>query len=614
MQLINISTPDKNKPKIPKTAIGIDFGTTNSLVAIMEGKEVTVIPDQNGKKLIKSAVSYHNNKYKTGNEASESNSLKSVKRLVGKNLSDIQHLTQFDLINTQDNKDIHIKFGNSKITSSQFTVLMLTQLKMMAESYTNKKITDAVIAVPAYFNEIERQQIKDAATLSGLNVLRLINEPTAAAIAYNLQHNNHNNTTSLVYDLGGGTFDVSVLKKRSGVFQVLATGGDPLLGGDDIDRLLSDFIREKYKIDQPQKKLLNIAKIIKEKLTYEEMYAEEFSINGTKHNIQTSRTELNALIQDIINKTLDITLKTVKDANITTEEIDYVILVGGSTRIPLIKDLITTKLQPSKVMSNIDPDQIVVIGAAMQGNFLTSESNNNILIDVLPLSLGIETMGGLIDVMVPRNTPLPTSTSRVFTTFHDGQTTIKISVFQGEREIAKDNKLLSDFELTGITPLNAGKAKIEVQFTIDVDGLLTVEAMEKGDIDSKKNVSINVNHNLKEENIKSSINSSFQNAQYDFEQRDLIEMQLQAQQTITSVENTIKSNTHEFNSAQINKLRELVHNAQNSLNNNSQRSIINDNITELEKYFTALMNKKATQYLKQKVIGTNISQYNLDEK
>ena len=612
MQLVNILDSEDVQHKTPETAIGIDFGTTNSLVAIIQDQQIVVIPDESDKFMIPSVISYEDNQIKVGNEVTALQKITSVKRVIGKDLATVKHFSQFNFANNEEG-NVALELNGKILEPIEVAAHILNHLRKITEKYLGHEVHHAVITVPAYFNDIERSAIKDAAKIIGLDVLRLINEPTAAALAYGLHNSEYDNEICLVYDLGGGTFDVSILRMNKGVFQVLATDGDVLLGGDDFDQAIANFIVSK--ISAPTnllKALLPIAKNIKERLSSSQEVTEAFTIDNQQYTIKFTTTDFDSIISEYIKRTINIVRSTIRKADIEFSDINSVILVGGSTRIPAIQSTLKEIFDNDKVLCNIDPDQTVVHGAAIQAHSLTSASKSTVLIDVLPLSLGTEVMGGLMDVIIERNSPLPVSCSREFTTFCDGQTVMKINICQGEREMVKHNNSLGCFELSDITPLPAGKAKITVRFTVDVDGLLTVEAVEDGNHAIKKEIDINANHNLAQDKIDEIIANSFQYAQDDLLQRELVESKMKAQNTITAVEKSISIHSDEFTEKECQKLKELTNELLKTINNNSIEEI-NFMTESLEDFFQPLVRESINKNLTNKFMGQAISKYKSED-
>ena len=455
MQLYDIQEPgasDDNilKGKELKNIIGIDLGTTNSLVAIVQDQELNMIECE-GSPIVPSVVSYSDNKVCVGSRAQEQTSyISSVKRLIG-----------------TDN------LANNK-TAVEVSADILSFLKYNAEKQLGESIDYAVITVPAYFNWVERKETKQAAKLAGLEVVRLINEPTAAAFAYGLNRQQYG--TYLVYDLGGGTFDVSILNLHKGVFEVLATGGDVRLGGDDIDSAILSAIKNKVEIgDVDKQSVLKQIRLIKEELSSQDIWEGEL-VNGL--HVSFSKQELNEILDIFIDKTKKIIKKVLKEADLELEDINEVMFVGGSTKSGYIKSNILKFLQKESALDGVDPDKIVAIGAAYQANELTNTDNNNLLLDVTPLSLGIELADGSVEVIIPKNTTLPYEYKKQFATSAEGQTGFMINVIQGEEKKATDCTVLEKFELKGLKPLPAGQAKVEASFRMDVDSILTVSAID----------------------------------------------------------------------------------------------------------------------------------------
>ncbi len=610
MQLVQISEPDSLKREIPKIAVGIDFGTTNSLVAIVKDDEVFIIPDQDGKCIIKSLVSCESNKIICGNRADKSKSIRSIKRIVGKNFEEIRHFYQFDIV--KQDSVLKVKCGNKELQPVEVIAHILGHLRDVAEKYLQQDVAHAVITVPAYFNDKERASIKDAARIVGLEVLRLVNEPTAAALAYGLQNNNNDNEIYLIYDLGGGTFDVSVLRKNKGVFQVLGTDGDVLLGGDDFDNALMELICNKCNLNKHDDKkiLLSVACKIKEAFTNRDHVYESFTLGAKEYSIGVTVQEFNDVIKEYIERTIRITKSVIERSLVNLEKINSLILVGGATKLALIKERMREEFGKGKVLCDVNPDKTVVRGAAIQAHALTSSVSNSVLIDVLPLSLGVEIMGGLMDVMIERNTPLPISSSKIFTTFYDGQSVMRISVFQGEREMVKCNRLLNCFELSGITPLESGKVKIKVTFAVDVDGLLTVEAIEE-DGDARKEIVVNSSYGLSSDDIGGIIKNSFEHVEEDFKNRELIETIAEGNSVVKMVERVISSDMYEFGDEQLKQLNFLIRKLRLSLNGKDV-DIIKSDIESLEGCFQPIIQDKIDKRVKEVLVGNSINQYKSD--
>jgi molecular chaperone HscA len=492
----------KNSP-----VIGIDLGTTHSVVAVSKNRQAQVLTSHTGVRLIPSIVAYQGKSELVGSEAqTQDKSISSIKRLMGLGQVPSSLTASYPFIPSQEG--ILLQCGELIKTPVEISADILKYLKKIAEEALHESVSEAVITVPAYFDEAARQQTKEAAHLAGLKVLRLINEPTAAALAYGLDQKVEG--TYAVYDLGGGTFDLSIIRFTKGIFQVVATAGDTQLGGDDIDRLIA----EKFNISTQQ------ARHIKEYMTDHHIYPD--------YNF--SRDDLRNLVGPLIAQTLEICIMALQDAQLHVAELDGVVLVGGSTRMPAVHQAVSQFFGQAP-LTNLDPDEVVALGAALQAEALTVGSET-VLLDVTPLSLGIETMGGIVEKIIHRNTPIPAAIAQEFTTYEDGQTALIVHVVQGEREFVKDCRSLATFTLTGIPPMSAGIARIRITFALDVDGLLTVSAKEMTTGISQK-VEINPSYGLKDEELLQILRDNYDHGATDIDQRLLIETQLEAEQFIS---------------------------------------------------------------------------------
>ncbi|WP_341813672.1 Fe-S protein assembly chaperone HscA [Wolbachia endosymbiont (group B) of Germaria angustata] len=578
MRPVQISEPGSNE-----VVFGIDLGTTNSLIAMVnKAGNVEIFKDEQGRELLPSVISYEKDVLKVGYDVGE-NAICSIKRLMGKSVKDLHKEGINCEIDNESEKVIRVKCSEEKyLTPIEISAEILKTLCKRVKKFTGMKVNKAVITVPAYFDDSARNATKYAAKLAGIDVLRLINEPTAAALSYSIEKNN-NSGIYAVYDLGGGTFDISILKLHQGVFQVLAVGGDTKLGGDDFDHLLSLIVLEKYREQVGLSKSVIPAsatcmagpsliesRIVKEYLSNNTSGTFEFSINGELFECEITKEEFEQAISPLVNKTINIVTRTISNIDLKIDNIKGVILVGGATRVPLVQNSLI-KLFGNKVLNDVDPDKAVANGAALQAHYLTSNSKDrNILLDVLPLSLGIETMGGIVEKIIPRNTPLPVSEIKEFTTYANGQTAMKIHVCQGEREMIKDNKSLARFELKGIPQLPAGSAKVEIGFTVSIDGILTVTAREKT-TGVEQTVEINSSSGLNEEDIQDMVNQSVSNFDEDMKARSLAEAKINGNKLIHLVENVSTEQ----------KLKILLQNAKDTLQENDLDNI-NNAIAELE--------------------------------
>jgi len=593
---------------------GIDLGTTNSLIAFVKDGQPYCLTIENETTLVPSVIHFNSNgEASVGNTAKSyliddpANSIYSVKRLIGRSYNEIKEnksLFNYHIHEFSEEGLAKVQIANRFYTPVELSSLILAKLKNSAESALKTQIHKVVITVPAYFNDIQRQATRDAGKLAGLEVLRIINEPTAASLAFGINETGEDQNI-VVYDFGGGTFDVSVLRLEGGVFEVLATSGDTFLGGDDIDQAIINFWMSKSSFENKsnQKSFYQELRLKAEEAKKELSEKLDFTTNIGESSFALSRAELNQIALPFLQRTIDCCKQVMTDSKLSNTDISKVLMVGGSTRMPFVKDFVGNFFN-TIVDDRLNPDEVVALGAAIQAEVLTGGQKNILLLDVTPLSLGIETIGGLMDVILPRNSKIPSRVARNYTTSIDGQTNLKVAIYQGERDMVHNNRKLGEFILKGIPPMPAGLPKIEVRFMLDANGLLTVGAKElRSGVD--QSIDINSAYSIAEEEMGRMLMDSTINAKEDIKQKAIVEASVEAKMVIQSTKKFIGQNASWLNEENKNEFNRFIDNVQNKIESNSKDEIYKS-LIELNKYAEPFAHEALDRSVLAALSGTKI--------